>query len=44
MASELKQFKKFKIQSVGELGLRGKEGKSKIYSVDNSEQTLNMIK
>jgi adenylate cyclase len=44
MANELRKFKHIEIQSVGELELRGKEGKSKIYSVDKPEQTLNIIK
>jgi len=43
MANELEKFKHIEIQPIGEMELRGKEGKSKIYSIEKLEQTTNFL-
>jgi adenylate cyclase len=44
LANELEKYKHIEIQPVGEVELKGKEGKSKIYSIDKLEQATNVIK
>jgi len=43
LSNELEKQKNFKVQSVGEVELRGKEGKSKIYGIEKLEQTTNDV-
>jgi adenylate cyclase len=42
LAYELEKYKHIEIQPAGEVELRGKEGKSKIYSIEQQEQVNNL--